>query len=173
MNNLPSLAKNYRIFIDTSSLMEPSAESFLLGTLIKQLEKNKNKIIVPFKVLKELQGLVKSNDPIKKFNARKGYSIFLKLEKLNCAIKMGEKGDGLMIAWHENGKKECEATFKDGKKDGLRTEWHKNGKKKRKSTFKDGKEDGLFTSWSPDGKESSELIFKDGQRLGGGMDFMV
>jgi|TARA_B100001971_G_scaffold175939_1_gene169778 rRNA-processing protein FCF1/tRNA A-37 threonylcarbamoyl transferase component Bud32 len=94
MNNLPSLAKNYRIFIDTSSLMEPSAESFLLGTLIKQLEKNKNKIIVPFKVLKELQGLVKSNDPIKKFNARKGYSIFLKLEKLNCAIKMGEKGDG-------------------------------------------------------------------------------
>jgi hypothetical protein len=41
MNNLPSLAKNYRIFIDTSSLMEPSAESFLLGTLIKQLEKNK------------------------------------------------------------------------------------------------------------------------------------
>jgi len=94
MNTLLNLAKNYRIFIDTCSLMDPVAEDFLLGFVVEQLEKNKNKIIVPFKVLKELQGLVKSNDPIKKFNARKGYSIFLKLEKLNCAIKMGEKGDG-------------------------------------------------------------------------------
>ena len=49
MNNLPSLAKNYRIFIDTSSLMEPSAESFLLGTLIKQLEKNKKQSSYFFK----------------------------------------------------------------------------------------------------------------------------
>ena len=57
MNNLPSLAKNYRIFIDTSSLMEPSAESFLLGTLIKQLEKNKKQCLWVSKYLLTFRGI--------------------------------------------------------------------------------------------------------------------
>ncbi len=74
--------------------MNPYAEAFLLGSFVQYLENNNNGIIVPVKVLNELKGLVKNNDPITKYNARKGFSIFLKLENMKCAIKRGGKNDG-------------------------------------------------------------------------------
>ena len=34
-----------------------------------------------------------------------------------------------VIAWHKNGQKEYERTFKDGEKDGKWTDWYRNGQK--------------------------------------------
>jgi|TARA_B100000315_G_C14565297_1_gene582598 serine/threonine protein kinase len=94
MKTLSDIARNYKIFIDTCSLMNPDAEVFLLGSFMQYLEKSNNGIIVPVVVLNELKGLAKSNDPIKKYNARKGQSIFLKLKNINRAAERGEKNDG-------------------------------------------------------------------------------
>ena len=46
---------------------------------------------------------------------------------------------GPVFSLYENGQKEWEGTFKDGKDDGLWTHWDENGKKKGEETWKDGK----------------------------------
>jgi len=46
--------------------------------------------------------------------------------------------NGIHTEFHENGKKQSEGNFKDGKLDGLYTEWYENGQKKSERNFKDG-----------------------------------
>ena len=43
---------------------------------------------------------------------------------------------GLAIAWHENGQKKAETTFKDDDLDGLVREWHENGQKRSELMWK-------------------------------------
>ena len=66
------------------------------------------------------------------------------------------------ISLYENGQKEYERTYKDGKHDGLWTNWYENGQKKEERTFKDGELDGLYTEWHKNGQKSVETTFKDG-----------
>ena len=71
------------------------------------------------------------------------------------------------ITWHENGQKEKEGTYKDGKKDGLWTEWNWDGWKLGEETYKDGKEDlRLKTKWYEDGQKEEEGTYKDGKKDG-------
>jgi len=44
-----------------------------------------------------------------------------------------------MTWWYENGQKEYEGTYKDGKLDGKWTDWYENGQKKYEGIYKDGK----------------------------------
>jgi len=89
---------------------------------------------------------------------------------LNDVGKKKEEGilkDGKMISkteweWYNNGQKESEENFKDGKLDGLETQWNYNGKKFVEGTWKDGKQDGLWTTWYINGQKEMEGIFKDG-----------
>ena len=46
---------------------------------------------------------------------------------------------GKRTAWYENGQKNYEDNFKDGKLDGKKTTWHENGQIKSESNYKDGK----------------------------------
>ena len=61
--------------------------------------------------------------------------------------------DGKMITykdfvWYENGQKEWEKTYKDGKKDGLWTRWYESGQKESERTYKDGEYiKGSFKIW--------------------------
>jgi len=56
--------------------------------------------------------------------------------------------DGKWTFWKENGQKDYESNYKDGKEYGKRTiSWHKNGQIKIEGTFKDGKKDGEWTEW--------------------------
>ena len=59
---------------------------------------------------------------------------------------------GVAVWYYDNGQKEWEATFKDGKEDGLMTYWYENGQKWQEETYKDGS---LISSkcWDEDGKE--------------------
>jgi len=70
---------------------------------------------------------------------------------------------GPVTAWHENGQKEGEGNFKDGKPDGLITRWYENGQKKKEENYKDGNEDGLHTSWYENGQKMEEENYKDGK----------
>jgi len=70
---------------------------------------------------------------------------------------------GLVTSYYENGQKEIEQNYKDGKKDGLETHWFENGHKKGEKNYKDGKKDGLYTSWYKNGQKLGEGNWKDGK----------
>ena len=74
----------------------------------------------------------------------------------NCIIYFG---------WHENGQKDSEQTFKDGKKHGLVTYWYDNGQKWKELTYKDGELDGLVTVWYENGQKERETTYKDGEEI--------
>jgi antitoxin component YwqK of YwqJK toxin-antitoxin module len=80
-----------------------------------------------------------------------------------------EKSDGIHIELHtdfyEDGQKQSEVTFKDGKINGLVTYWYENGEKKSEGTYKNGKKDGLFTWWYVNGKKEYEGTYKNGRKI--------
>ena len=76
------------------------------------------------------------------------------------------KSDGLLTWWHENGQKGKEVTYKDGEIDGLLTEWYENGQKESEATWKDDELDGKKTNWYENGEKKEEMTFKDGERNG-------
>ena len=65
----------------------------------------------------------------------------------------------------QNGQKQFERNYKDGKEDGLQTRWYENGKKKGEANFKDGKQDGLTMGWHENGKKQAKANFKDGELI--------
>ena len=69
------------------------------------------------------------------------------------------KGEG----YYENGQKEGEGDFKNGKPDGLIKGWYESGKKEYERTFKDGKPDGLSTNWYENRQKWYELTWKNGE----------
>jgi len=75
--------------------------------------------------------------------------------------------DGLETLYYENGQKELEVTYKDGKEDGPRTEYYENGQKKSEATLKDGKFNGLETMWHENGQKKAEATLKDNVLVSG------
>ena len=75
------------------------------------------------------------------------------------------KQEGLWAHWYESGQKQAEATFKGGKPEGLTTFWYENGQKKSESTWKDGKREGLVTMWHRNGKKRYEQTWKDDKKV--------
>ena len=71
---------------------------------------------------------------------------------------------GKAVSWYENGQKEIETNFKDGKTD-LWTVWYENGQKKLEANFKDGKLDGLSVSWHKNGQKEGKKTYKDGKMV--------
>ena len=72
---------------------------------------------------------------------------------------------GKVYGLYENGQKQFEANFKDGKRDGLELQWYENGQKQFEANFKDGKTNGLLALWHDNGQKSHEANFKDGKRI--------
>ena len=60
---------------------------------------------------------------------------------------------GKAFKLYENGQKQAEDNFKDGKRDGVQLFWHQNGQKRGEETFKEGKKEGQGIFTSPDGKK--------------------
>ena len=73
--------------------------------------------------------------------------------------------DGLLTKWYENGKKMEEANFKGDKKNGLMTLWYKNGQKQEEENFKDGKQDGLSADWYENGQKRQVSNWKEGKLM--------
>lgn len=51
------------------------------------------------------------------------------------------------VRWFEDGYKQLESNYKDGKKHGLTTAWFENGQKEIEVNFKNGKMEGVFIRW--------------------------
>ena len=76
------------------------------------------------------------------------------------------KFDGLWTEWYWNGQKNFERNYKDGNLHGLSTLWWKTGLKKREVNWKDGERDGFQTKWYENGQKWSEELYKDGKQIG-------
>ena len=72
------------------------------------------------------------------------------------------KENGPYSAWYENGKKMYEGYWKNGKLDGLQVRWYKSGQKKSEGNFKNGKPDVLVEVWHENGQKLREAHYKDG-----------
>ena len=68
---------------------------------------------------------------------------------------------------YENGQKEYEGHYKDGKLNGLYVEWYEDGQKKCEEHYKNGKENGLCTWWYEDGQKVYEGYYEDGIEVDG------
>ena len=75
------------------------------------------------------------------------------------------KKDGLDTLWYENGQKGGEEHYKKGKREGSWTVWDKNGQKRLEWNFKDGKKDGLLTLWDKEGTVIRTETYKNGERV--------
>lgn len=84
--------ENYKIFIDTCSLMDMQADSFY-NNIYPYLEKNSSKIIVPSRVIDELSKHVRSKNQDKQKKASNGLSILEKLKRKNLLDVRGELSD--------------------------------------------------------------------------------
>ena len=81
----------------------------------------------------------------------------------------GEFRDGKQIletSWRDDGTKEQVCTLRNGKRDGLDIWWHENGTKEREATYRNGKQKGLETYWHENGQKDSETLYKDGKKNG-------
>ena len=93
MVNLSYLSTNYKIFVDTCSLLHEGAKAFFLKILIPELMKNSMKIIIPLKILNEINTLKDSENKVSKNLIRNAITILNEYQKFNLADIRGERDD--------------------------------------------------------------------------------
>ena len=69
------------------------------------------------------------------------------VEDTPSPIAAEELPEGTVIEYYENGQKESECSYQDGKEDGLHKYWHENGQKSAEENWKDGNKNGKLTTW--------------------------
>ena len=74
------------------------------------------------------------------------------------------KLNGKWTIWYESGQKESEVNYKNGKLDGKSTWWNKNGQTVRQKNYKNGKLDGKLIEWFQfNGEIKREENYKNGK----------
>ena len=88
------------------------------------------------------------------------------VEDTPSPIAAEELPEGTVIEYYENGQKESEGSYKDGKEDGLHKYWHENGQMSAEENWNDGKLEGKVFSWYENGQMSAEENWKDDNKNG-------
>ena len=71
---------------------------------------------------------------------------------------------GKWTIWYESGQKESEVNYKNGQKDGKSTWWNKKGQKVKQKNYKNGKLDGKLIEWFQfNGQIKREENYKNGK----------
>jgi antitoxin component YwqK of YwqJK toxin-antitoxin module len=73
---------------------------------------------------------------------------------------------GAFERWHDNGNREYEAVFVQGKKEGTTIRYHRNGRKATEQEYKSGKRHGRSVTWNDAGEVVKEEHWKDGKPHG-------
>ena len=89
----------------------------------------------------------------------------LAVSPFGCNLSDGPPTDGTRVEYYENGQKEYEEHYKNGKQHGLETYWYQNGQKLLEVHWKDGEKDGLETWWDEDGRKIIEVQYKGGEEV--------
>ena len=66
--------------------------------------------------------------------------------------------------FHENGQKQSEGEYKNGKQNGHWIGWYANGQKSKEGGFKNGKQEGLWTSWYENGRKKARANSRTASR---------
>jgi antitoxin component YwqK of YwqJK toxin-antitoxin module len=122
---------------------------------------------------KKIQGALKEHSPhlFEKFvlltpPKPESYEEFWESGKIKESGTRVCEREGLATSWYEDGQKEYETSYVNGKKDGLTTLWYENGQKHVEINYVNNKEDGLTTLWHENGQKSAEVNYKDGKQEG-------
>ena len=70
---------------------------------------------------------------------------------------------GKYLCRYDNGQKEKEGKYKDGKLIGKLTVWHNNGQKWYEGHYKEGKLDGKWIWWNKKGQKVRQKNYKNGK----------
>lgn len=89
---LEKLAANYKIFIDYDSLMIPESEIFF-KRFTKILRKNKNKIIIPLRIIEKLENLAKEDDDKLSIQAKHAIKCIVQMQSEEVIQIRGEEND--------------------------------------------------------------------------------
>jgi antitoxin component YwqK of YwqJK toxin-antitoxin module len=73
---------------------------------------------------------------------------------------------GKVETFYENGQKQIEAIYVDGREHGLRAAWYENGQKMLEKNYVHGKPHGKKEEWYESGKKWSEKNYVDGKEHG-------
>ena len=92
--NVKDIAVNYRLFVDTCSLMHEKAEEFFYKFAPTLIDLNRQ-IIIPHKVAIEIERLQNSSEPDTKKAAKAGATILKHYLEHNLVDVRGEKNDPL------------------------------------------------------------------------------
>jgi len=70
------------------------------------------------------------------------------------------------ISTYQDGVKRSEGYLKTiDVNDGHWTNWYQNGQKESEGVYKDGRKEGLWTLWDDNGKKNSEVEYIDGEEV--------
>ena len=92
-NVLENYAKNYKIFLDTCSILEPAIDKFWMD-IIPFLHRYQNKIIIPLRTIEELQKHERNIENINLANkAKNSLKVLQQLLTAGYVEIRGEKSD--------------------------------------------------------------------------------
>lgn len=85
---------------------------------------------------------------------------------LNTKLSLSQKNfNGKWAVYYENGVKQYEAEYKDGKQNGKEISWYSNGSVESEHEYKNGITNGKSKSWYSNGALQSEGEYKDGEQI--------
>lgn len=90
---LEELARDYRIFMDTCSLMHLGATRCLEGALGDQLVRHKAQVVVPVRVVEELRRLQRNGSSRARKQAERGEKLLARLQQKGLVDLRGEHND--------------------------------------------------------------------------------
>jgi len=83
---------------------------------------------------------------------------------VGCSDPTG--GSEKIVLRYDNGQKQVESSYENGKFGGTYTTWYENGQKKQEGSLKSGEQEGLWTRWDGNGQKTFEGSYKNGEREG-------
>lgn len=91
------IANSYKIFLDDTILCEESF-SYWINSITEIMKKDKNRFLVPLKVVEFMQEKICSDDPLVIERYQRGLNLLMKMQKLDLVEIRGEKGDVNIIS---------------------------------------------------------------------------
>ena len=73
-----------------------------------------------------------------------------------------DRGTGLEVFWHEDGRRAAQGHVVHGRKHGMWTWWHEDGSRSLQMMFRDGRAHGDATGWHPNGTTARKETLVDG-----------
>lgn len=94
-NALDKYVRDYKIFIDTCSIMKSEEFEKFIALITPLMKANNRQFVIALSVVKELEKLKNNEDNIKRDSANKGLEILAKLQKDKLIDLRGNENDGV------------------------------------------------------------------------------